>query len=92
MFRWLRSWHNSTLRYNLAYGQSGKEIGPEKIIEIILADHALRELKQCEEALHHLVTALQKAKTLESDSSELDNASEQLERTRAQDPRMEYGL
>jgi hypothetical protein len=92
MFRWLHSWHNSTLRYNLAYGQSDKEIGPEKIIEIILADHALRELKQREEALHHRVTALQKAKILESDSSELDNASEQLKRTRAQVPRMEYGL
>ncbi len=85
MFRWLGYW-------SLEYSESRREIGPEKIIEIIVADHALRELKQREEALHHRVTALQKAKTLESDSSELDNTSEQLEKTRAQVPRKEYGL
>lgn len=92
MFRWHRRRHNNNLRYNLAYGESDLEIWPENITEIILADHALRELKQREEALHHRVTALQKAKTLESDSSEFDNASEQLEKTRAQVPGKEYEL
>lgn len=92
MFKWSCYFRGYTKLYFLEYGISQRQILPATIIEIILADHALRELKQREEALHHRLTALQKAKTLESDSSEFDNANEQLEKTRAQAPEKEYRL
>jgi hypothetical protein len=59
---------------------------------MLLAEYALRNLQQREEALNHRLIALQKAKAIESDNSELEKANELLEETRAQIPRKEYDL
>ncbi|KAJ5880585.1 uncharacterized protein N7473_011638 [Penicillium subrubescens] len=67
-------------------------VGPREIIELLLAEHALRELKQREEALKQRSIALQKAKAIESDSSELEDANAQLDETRKQIPRKEHDL
>lgn len=53
-----------------------------KLTELFLAEHALRELIQREEWLHHKVIALKKAMVIESnensDTTEFDNANKQL--------------
>lgn len=85
-FTWDHVWN----RYLLFYRSDS--IGPGDIIKLLLAEHALRELKQREEALNHRVTALQKAKAIEPDSCELEEVNKQLEETRLQFPRKEHDL
>jgi hypothetical protein len=74
----------------LGYGST--EIDKEGVMNMLLAEYALRKLQQREEALNHRLIALQKAKAIESDNSELEKANELLEETRAQIPRKEYDL
>ncbi|KAJ5138790.1 uncharacterized protein N7515_003638, partial [Penicillium bovifimosum] len=66
------------------------------LTELFLAEHALRELTQREERLHHKVIALQKAVAIESDgnsyATHLENAQSQLEMARAQYPRKAHDL
>ncbi|CRL26222.1 unnamed protein product [Penicillium camemberti] len=67
-----------------------------KLIELFLAEHALRELTQREEWLHQKVMALQKAIAItparKTDMTELKTANKQLKKTHAQFPRREYAL
>lgn len=67
-------------------------IARRKITDLLLAEHALRELTQREETLYRRVIALQKATAIESDRAQLNKANEQLEETQAQYPRKEYAL
>ncbi|KAJ5490345.1 hypothetical protein N7453_011170 [Penicillium expansum] len=66
------------------------------LIELFLAEHALRELTQREEWLHHKVIALQKAMAIasneKSDMTQFKNANNNLKETQAQYPKMEYTL
>lgn len=67
-----------------------------KLTELFLAEHALRELIQREEWLHHKVIALKKAMVIESnensDTTEFDNANKQLQEIQAEYPSKEYAL
>ena len=67
-----------------------------KLIDLFLAEHALRELTQREEWLHHKVMALQKAIAItsneETDTTEFENANNQLKETQAQYPIREHAL
>lgn len=67
-----------------------------KLIELFLAEHALRELTQREERLHGKVTALQKAIAITSDentdTTEFENANNQLKEAQAQCPKREWAL
>ncbi|KAJ5124438.1 uncharacterized protein N7515_008263 [Penicillium bovifimosum] len=60
------------------------------LTKLFLAEHALRELTQREERLHHKVMALQKAVAIgsdvRSDATNLEDAQTQLETARAQYP------
>ncbi|KAJ5415371.1 hypothetical protein N7465_004066 [Penicillium sp. CMV-2018d] len=60
----------------------------------IIAEHALREQTQREEALRHRATALQKATAVDSDSykTELEEANEQLEEAKRHYPKKEQAL
>lgn len=62
--------------------------------DLIIAEHALREQTQREEALKHRVTALQKATAVDFDSykTQLEEANEQLEEAKRQYPRKEQAL
>jgi hypothetical protein len=62
------------------------------ITGLILAEHALRELSQREETLLRKVKALQKAAAIESDRTQLENATQQLEEAQAAFPRKERAL
>ncbi|OQE16880.1 hypothetical protein PENFLA_c026G00117 [Penicillium flavigenum] len=69
----------------LVYGSY--RIARYKLTELFIAEHALRELTQLEEKLHHRAIALQKAIALESDGTQLEKANEQLEEAQSQYPR-----
>lgn len=73
--------------------------------DMLLAEHALRELSQREESLHHRAMALQKTVAIESDRlqpdkttpvestrAELENTNQQLKEIRLQYSRKEYAL
>ncbi|KAJ5432479.1 uncharacterized protein N7458_011635 [Penicillium daleae] len=75
----------------LSYGSQW--IKPEEVIDILLSEHVLRELKQREEALKYRIVAFQKAKEIQSeDDSELENANKQLKETRSKVPMKEHAL
>lgn len=75
----------------LSYGSQW--IKPEEVIDILLSEHVLRELKQREEALKYRIVAFQKAKEIQSeDDSELENANKQLKQTRSKVPMKEHVL
>ncbi|KAJ5370169.1 uncharacterized protein N7496_006261 [Penicillium cataractarum] len=74
----------------LAYGSV--RIDSEQVINILVAEYAIRELRQREEALNNRIVALQKAKAIDLECSELDKANEKLEETRAKVPGKEYAL
>jgi hypothetical protein len=75
----------------LSYGSQW--IKPEEVIDILLSEHVLRELKQREEALNYRIVAFQKAKEIQSeDDSELENANKQLKETRSKVPMKEHAL
>jgi hypothetical protein len=61
--------------------------------DLIIAEHALREQIQREEALNHRATALQKATAVDSDSyTQLEEVNEQLEVVKRQYPKKEQAL
>lgn len=63
-------------------------------IDLIIAEHALREQTQREEALNHRATALQKATAVDSDpyKTQLEEANERLEEAKRQCPKKEQAL
>ena len=76
-----------------------------KIVDVLLAEQALREISQREEALHHRALALQKTIAIESDRlqpdkttavestrAELDKMNQQLKEAQLQCSRKEYAL
>lgn len=63
-----------------------------KLTKLFLAEHALRELTQREETLHHKAIVLQKAMAIESNGAQLEKADKQLEEAQAQYSRKEYAL
>ncbi|OQE96523.1 hypothetical protein PENNAL_c0001G08597 [Penicillium nalgiovense] len=82
-----------------------ERIGRERIADVLLAEHALRELSQREETLHHRVMALQKTIAIESDRlqpdkttpvestrAELEKTNQQLKEFQLQYARKEYAL
>jgi hypothetical protein len=73
-FQWDSYYGRDLLRYRSA------EIDKQEVINMLLAEYALRNLQQREEALNHRAIALQKAKAIESDSPELERANEFLTR------------
>lgn len=87
----LSPWREVLEENALSYGPT--EINPRQVIDIVLAEHALRELKQRQEALNKRIIALQKAKEVESDdSSDLENFDKQLKETRSRVIMKEYEL
>lgn len=90
-FRWEEvryTYHPS--EWFVAYGSV--RIESEQVIEILIAEYVIRELRQREEALNKRIVALQKANAIESEGSELETVNEQLEETRAKVPAKEYAL
>lgn len=62
------------------------------IIDVIIAEHGLRELIQLEEKLQYKVKALQKAINLESDRTRFGEVSQELEEVQRQYHQKEYAL
>lgn len=62
------------------------------ITDVIIAEHGLREVIQLEEKLQYKVTALQKAITLESDRTQFEEVSQELEDVQRQNHQKEYAL
>ncbi|KGO68472.1 hypothetical protein PITC_070970 [Penicillium italicum] len=82
--------HKNCLKYGSDYALRST------LIELFLAEQALRELTQREEWLHHKVLALQKAMAIasdgKSDMTQFENAKKSLEETQVQYPKREYAL
>lgn len=74
------------LRYGL------DSIARYKLTELFLTEHALRELVQRGEMLHHRAIALQKSMTIKLNGGQLEKTNKQFEETQAQYPTKEYAL
>ncbi|CDM31728.1 unnamed protein product [Penicillium roqueforti FM164] len=76
----------------LQYGLNTEYLFRFRAMDLFLAEHALLEVTQCEETLHHRVIALQKATAIESNRAQLEEANKQLEEAQAQYLEKEYAL
>jgi hypothetical protein len=72
-------------RWGIEYLTNGSDFLPRtRVIDVIVAEHALREQIQREETLKHRAIALQKSTYVESDKARLEEANRQLEKTNEQ--------
>lgn len=76
------------LAYDYHFGRVDRSI----MTDLLLAEQALREHTQREETLHHRVKALQKATTITSDNTQLQEAMKQIEEVKSEYPKKEHAL